>query len=105
MTGSSISLRASSKDQRKSVAFHGWIMGSSKAIPRPESHLELAGHGKLISGKHQHLFPMQRSLDPVHVVISHENIVEDRIKVVIDAYVKEGRRPLLNQVDPSCYEQ
>ncbi|ERN13300.1 hypothetical protein AMTR_s00041p00064960 [Amborella trichopoda] len=125
MTGSSVSRPASGQGQRKSASFHGRIPESSEAfpaIPRPESHPDLAGRRKLISGKHQHLIPnsqdnvsgrltklllnvtVQRSLGHVHVVMSPENTVDDLIKAAINAYVKEGRRPLLSQVDPSCYE-
>ncbi|KAL5728024.1 hypothetical protein ACHQM5_001152 [Ranunculus cassubicifolius] len=47
---------------------------------------------------------VQQSLGPIQVVTSSENTVEDLIKLVLEIYVKEKRRPLLNKTDPRCFE-
>ncbi|XVF13278.1 hypothetical protein REPUB_Repub08aG0194900 [Reevesia pubescens] len=44
------------------------------------------------------------SLGPVHVVISSENTVNDLIKAAIEIYVKQKRRPLLEETDPTFYQ-
>ncbi|KAF9685733.1 hypothetical protein SADUNF_Sadunf03G0084800 [Salix dunnii] len=47
---------------------------------------------------------IERSLGPVHVILSPENTVKDLVKSAIDIYVKERRRPLLKQVDSDRFE-
>ncbi|KAJ4842375.1 hypothetical protein Tsubulata_047905, partial [Turnera subulata] len=49
---------------------------------------------------------IERSLGPVHVVMSSENTVRDLVKAAIEIYVKEKRRPLLKleTVDPDRFE-
>ncbi|KAI7989997.1 Uncharacterized protein LOK49_LG13G01352 [Camellia lanceoleosa] len=47
---------------------------------------------------------IQGSLGPVQVVMSPENAVGDLIKAAIEIYVKEMRRPLLNESDPRRLE-
>lgn len=47
---------------------------------------------------------IQRSLGPVHVLISPESTVHDLIAAVIRQYSKEGRRPALYSVDSSDYD-
>ncbi|GMQ05113.1 hypothetical protein CsSME_00050268 [Camellia sinensis var. sinensis] len=47
---------------------------------------------------------IQGSLGPVQVVMSPENAVGDLIKAAIEIYVKEMRRPLLNESDPRHLE-
>ncbi|MCD7446958.1 hypothetical protein HAX54_020736 [Datura stramonium] len=47
---------------------------------------------------------IQNSLGPVHVVMPPENTVGELIRVAIEIYVKEKRRPLLPSSDPLCYE-
>ncbi|CAA6666853.1 unnamed protein product [Spirodela intermedia] len=47
---------------------------------------------------------VQRNLWPVHVMISPESTVVDLIKATVEAYVKEGRRPLLVERDPLAFE-
>lgn len=47
---------------------------------------------------------IERSLGPVHVILSPENTVKDLVKSAIDIYVKERRRPLLEQIDPDRFE-
>ena len=47
---------------------------------------------------------IESSLGPVHVVMSSENTVNDLIKVAIEIYVKEKRRPLLEETDPKFFQ-
>ena len=47
---------------------------------------------------------IERSLRPVHVVMSSENTVSDLIKSVVDIYVKEKRRPLVKETDPHRFK-
>ncbi|KAJ6943319.1 hypothetical protein NC652_008942 [Populus alba x Populus x berolinensis] len=47
---------------------------------------------------------IERSLGPVHVILSPENTVKDLVKSAIDIYVRERRRPLLEQIDPDRFE-
>ncbi|CAK7355756.1 unnamed protein product [Dovyalis caffra] len=41
---------------------------------------------------------------PVHVIMSAENTVKDLVKVAMEIYVKDKRRPLLKQNDPDFFE-
>ncbi|KAF3657060.1 putative histone deacetylase HDT1-like [Capsicum annuum] len=47
---------------------------------------------------------IQRSVCPVQVLISLESSVGDLIASALRQYVKEGRRPVLNSVDPAVYD-
>lgn len=47
---------------------------------------------------------IERSLGPVHVVMSLENTVSDLIKAAVDIYVREKRRPLVKETDPHRFE-
>ncbi|XVF51629.1 hypothetical protein PTKIN_Ptkin04bG0199800 [Pterospermum kingtungense] len=47
---------------------------------------------------------IESSLGPVHVVMSSENTVNDLIKVAVEIYVKEKRRPLLKETDPKLFQ-
>ncbi|XVE57759.1 hypothetical protein DITRI_Ditri04bG0115500 [Diplodiscus trichospermus] len=47
---------------------------------------------------------IESSLGPVHVVMLSENTVDDLIKVAIEIYVKEKRRPLLEETDPKHFQ-
>ncbi|XP_042512703.1 uncharacterized protein At4g22758-like [Macadamia integrifolia] len=47
---------------------------------------------------------VERSLGPVHVLLSPEKTVEDLIKAALDVYLKEKRRTSLTESDPHCYE-
>ncbi|XVF10749.1 hypothetical protein REPUB_Repub07fG0209600 [Reevesia pubescens] len=47
---------------------------------------------------------IESSLGPVHVVMSSENTVNDLIKAAIEIYVKEKRRPLLEETDPKFFQ-
>ncbi|KAI7756629.1 hypothetical protein M8C21_021380 [Ambrosia artemisiifolia] len=46
---------------------------------------------------------VQRSLGPVQVLISPESTVRDLIVDALRLYSKEGRRPILPSLDPSCF--
>ncbi|XWS38490.1 hypothetical protein CRYUN_Cryun19dG0135600 [Craigia yunnanensis] len=47
---------------------------------------------------------IENSLGPVHVVMSSDNTVNDLIKAAIEIYVKEKRRPLLEESDPKFFQ-
>ena len=47
---------------------------------------------------------IERSLGPIHVVISPENKVRDLTKTALEIYAREKRRPLLPETDPHCFE-
>lgn len=47
---------------------------------------------------------VDRILGPVQVVMSPEKTVGDLIKVAVEMYGKEKRRPLLTEVDPQSFE-
>ncbi|PKA59966.1 hypothetical protein AXF42_Ash009650 [Apostasia shenzhenica] len=47
---------------------------------------------------------VERSLGPIHVLMSPENTAADLIGKVVEAYGKEGRRPLLLVTDPKGFE-
>ncbi|KAI3843022.1 hypothetical protein MKW92_009422 [Papaver armeniacum] len=47
---------------------------------------------------------IERSLGPVHVITSSEKSVEELIKSALEIYVKEKRRPLLIETNPSSFE-
>lgn len=47
---------------------------------------------------------IERSLGPIHVVISPENKVRDLTKTALEIYAREKRRPLLPETDPNCFE-
>ncbi|KAG9445375.1 hypothetical protein H6P81_016715 [Aristolochia fimbriata] len=71
--------------------------GSGHASPRsPESKQRLT---KLLLN-----VTVLRSLGPVHVIVSPESTVVDLIKAAVEAYVREGRRPLLTERDPLAYD-
>lgn len=44
------------------------------------------------------------SVGSLQVVMSPEATVEDLVSAAVKEYVKEGRRPFLRPVDPSCYD-
>ncbi|OMO97406.1 hypothetical protein CCACVL1_04571 [Corchorus capsularis] len=47
---------------------------------------------------------IEKSLGPVHVVMPSDNTVNDLIKAAIEIYVKEKRRPLLEEIDPKFFQ-
>lgn len=46
---------------------------------------------------------VQRSLGPLHVLISPESTVNDLVTSALRQYLKEGRRPILPSLDPSGF--
>ncbi|XP_077234406.1 uncharacterized protein At4g22758-like [Tasmannia lanceolata] len=107
-------------DKLKSASFHGRIPANSdqsQQLQRPESQPEIllnrgAVAGNPISSENGSKrltklllnVTIQRSLGPVHVVMSPENTVADLIKASVEIYGKEGRRPLLTDTDPQGFE-
>lgn len=47
---------------------------------------------------------VQGSVGAVHIVMSPESTVEELVEAAVEEYVKEGRRPLLADVDPRAFE-
>ncbi|KVI09291.1 uncharacterized protein LOC112526127 [Cynara cardunculus var. scolymus] len=47
---------------------------------------------------------VQRSLGPVHVLISLESTVSDLVAAALQQYSKESRRPILPSLNPSGFE-
>lgn len=47
---------------------------------------------------------IESSLGPVHVIMPSDNTVNDLIKAAIEIYVKEKRRPLLEETDPKFFQ-
>ncbi|XP_039056401.1 uncharacterized protein At4g22758-like [Hibiscus syriacus] len=47
---------------------------------------------------------IESSLGAVHVIMSSDNTVKDLIKAAIEIYVKEQRRPLLEETDPNFFQ-
>ncbi|XP_077246638.1 uncharacterized protein At4g22758-like [Tasmannia lanceolata] len=104
----------------KSASFHGRLPANSdrpEQIQRPESHPELLRKRGAIAGnpispengsrrltKLLLNVTIQRSLGPVHVLMSPENMVSDLIKASVEIYVKDGRRPLLEDTNPQGFE-
>ncbi|KAM7491277.1 hypothetical protein LguiA_034198 [Lonicera macranthoides] len=73
--------------------------------------MEVPGKLKLpVTGESQKLTKLllnvniQRSFGPLQVVMSPENTVKELIKVAIETYMKEKRRPLLAETDFRCFE-
>ncbi|RWR89299.1 hypothetical protein CKAN_01835000 [Cinnamomum micranthum f. kanehirae] len=120
MTSKSISSPKSDTSGR-SASFHGRLPTNSDfptaQIKRPESHPELLRRLGVASGNPISIengsprltklllnVTIQRSLGPVHVVMSPENTVADLTKAALEMYVKGGRRPLLAETDPESFE-
>ncbi|OAY63199.1 uncharacterized protein LOC109728595 [Ananas comosus] len=47
---------------------------------------------------------IERSLLPVHLVVAPEMTAGELIRQAVDAYSKEGTRPLLTTADPKAYD-
>ncbi|MQL90249.1 hypothetical protein Taro_022835 [Colocasia esculenta] len=77
---------------------------------RPERLRRLGGVPKDGAGAGRRLtrllinVTVQRSLGPVQVVVPPESMVAELIKAAVEAYAKEGRRPLLPDTDPGAFE-
>ncbi|EHA8589671.1 hypothetical protein COCNU_scaffold011891G000040 [Cocos nucifera] len=95
---------------RRSASFHGLAPDRLAAIERPQSHQELPRWLEVNGAVGQRLTKLllnvtiERSLGPVHVVMPPENTVADLVRAAVDAYVKEGRRPLLPLADPKVFD-
>lgn len=82
----------------------------SSSIQRPEKRSELTRRLAAEGGDSGRLTKLlvnvtvERSLGPIHVVMSPENTVMDLVRTAVEVYVKEGRRPLLQFTDPKGFE-
>ncbi|XP_010934683.1 uncharacterized protein At4g22758 [Elaeis guineensis] len=95
---------------RRSASCHGLAPGRLALIQRPQSHQELPRRPEVNGAVGQRLTKLllnvtiERSLGPVHVVMPPENTVADLVREAVEAYVKEGRRPLLPRTDPKAFD-
>ncbi|KAJ0964160.1 hypothetical protein J5N97_029282 [Dioscorea zingiberensis] len=99
----------------RSASFHG-SPTSDRAIKirRPESHPDLprspADTIRAGGAPAQRLMKLllnvtvQQSPGPVQVMMSPESTVADFVRAAVEAYVREGRRPLLATSDPKAFE-
>nr|XP_043632825.1 uncharacterized protein At4g22758-like [Erigeron canadensis] len=100
----------------KSMSFHGHdneeLVGNKLRRPRTVPDL-LANASSFSTSTEVTLRPkltklllnvtVQRSLGPLHILISPESSVGDLIADSLRMYSKEGRRPILSSLDPSSY--
>ncbi|XP_062030360.1 uncharacterized protein At4g22758-like [Rosa rugosa] len=79
----------------------GLISVPGRLLKAPETRLENSQYRltKLLLN-----VTIERSLGPVHVLMSPENTVSDLIKSAVEIYVKEKRRPLVKETDPHRFE-
>ncbi|KAM0945488.1 hypothetical protein DsansV1_C10g0103251 [Dioscorea sansibarensis] len=99
----------------RSASFHG-PAASDRAIKirRPESHQGLSGpsavtlkYGAAAAQRPMKLLlnvTVLQSPGPVQVVMSPESTVADLVRAAVEAYIREGRRPLLACSDPKAFE-
>ncbi|KAJ4954978.1 hypothetical protein NE237_011761 [Protea cynaroides] len=111
--------------RQKFNSFHGNLPTTTDEFPqmhRPKTHPELPrrirslfeafapGNSTSLENNYHKLtkillhVTIDRSLGPVHVLLSSESTVGDLIKAALDVYLKEKRRPLLIETDPHCFE-
>ena len=101
----------------KSMSLHGDISGSTSEMSRrPRTAPNLFSGRESSAGNSAEVqvrlkltklllnVTIQRSLGPIHVLISPESTVHDLIAAVIRQYSKEGRRPALCSADSSDYD-
>lgn len=94
----------------RSASFHGEAPDRPAPIHGPQSHQELSRRPEINEAVRKRLTKLllnvtiERSLGPVHVVMPPENTVADLVRAVVEAYVKEGRRPLLPRTDPKAFD-
>ncbi|KAK1409978.1 hypothetical protein QVD17_36509 [Tagetes erecta] len=98
----------------KAKSFHGHSADQMVGkLRRPRTLPDLAS-GPFLSSSKDHVarpkltklllnVTVQRSLGPVQVLISPESTVRDLIADALKLYSKEGRRPILPSLDPSCF--
>ncbi|XP_009803629.1 uncharacterized protein LOC107823730 [Nicotiana tabacum] len=104
------------KLSEKSMSFHGQSSESTtELLRRPRTVPDLLAAGRLTAGNSLEVkdrlkltklllnVTIQRSLGPVHVLISLESTVQDLIAATIRQYTKEGRRPVLTSGNPADY--
>lgn len=111
--------RGTAKTSR-SASFHGRATASDQAsdakrqLSRPRTQPNLfSGKAKGENMKSVERVPVmekvlvninvQRSVGSLHVMASTEWTVEKLIEVAVKLYVKEGRRPLLQSMDPGSF--
>ncbi|KAH0715431.1 hypothetical protein KY284_008336 [Solanum tuberosum] len=108
------------KLSEKSMSFHVQSSESSTSelLRRPRTVPDLLSAGRISAGtgnwpevkdklKLTKLLlnvTIQRSIGPVHVLISLESTVQDLIVAALRQYSKEGRRPVLTSVNPADYD-
>ncbi|KAK6776472.1 hypothetical protein RDI58_027473 [Solanum bulbocastanum] len=108
------------KLSEKSMSFHVQSSESSTSglLRRPRTVPDLRSAGRISAGtgnspevkdklKLTKLLlnvTIQRSIGPVHVLISLESTVQDLIAAALRQYSKEGRRPVLTSVNPADYD-
>uniref|UniRef100_M1CIP5 DUF7054 domain-containing protein n=1 Tax=Solanum tuberosum TaxID=4113 RepID=M1CIP5_SOLTU len=108
------------KLSEKSMSFHVQSSESSTSelLRRPRTVPDLLSAGRISAGtgnwpevkdklKLTKLLlnvTIQRSIGPVHVLISLESTVQDLIAAALRQYSKEGRRPVLTSVNPADYD-
>ncbi|KAI3989679.1 hypothetical protein MKX01_036288 [Papaver californicum] len=109
------------KVTERSASFHGkgLVANQTTNLRRPKTDPDLlAGmrnkfSGGIFSSPQTENIPkltklllnvtVQRSLGPIHVVMSPDSTVGDLITMVVKQYSKEGRRPSLSTVNPSDF--
>ncbi|TMW80709.1 hypothetical protein EJD97_016310 [Solanum chilense] len=108
------------KLSEKSMSFHVQSSESSTSelLRRPRTVPDLLSAGRISAGTGQSPemkdklkltklllnVTIQRSIGPVHVLISLESTVQDLIAAALRQYSKEGRRPVLTSVNPADYD-
>ncbi|OIT23223.1 PREDICTED: uncharacterized protein LOC109216691 [Nicotiana attenuata] len=105
------------KLSEKSMSFHGQSSESTtELLRRPRTVPDLLSASRLAAGTSPEVkdrlkltklllnVTIQRSLGPVHVLISVESTVQDLIAATIRQYTKEGRRPVLTSGNPADYD-
>ncbi|XP_008791287.2 uncharacterized protein At4g22758-like [Phoenix dactylifera] len=95
---------------RRLDSFHGPAPDLPAPIQRHQSHQELPRRPEINGAAGPRLTKLllnvtiERSLGPMHVVMPPENTVADLVRASVEAYVKEGRRPLLSHTDPKIFD-
>ncbi|KAF3773134.1 Uncharacterized protein EJ110_NYTH56030 [Nymphaea thermarum] len=114
--------RPSRRDDKgnRAASFHGRIPSdareSSAVLRRPKTQPELFGSGRPESRPAEEFqcpprptklllnVTVQRSLGPIHIIISMESTVQDLIAATLRQYAKEGRRPILSLTDAAAFD-
>ncbi|KAI3822795.1 hypothetical protein L1987_10393 [Smallanthus sonchifolius] len=98
----------------KAMSFHGRVSEDMVGkLTRPRTVPELISGRSVVKTEtmiHPKLTKLllnvtvQRSLGPVHVLMSPESTVGDLIAAALRQYSKEGRRPMFPSLDPSGFD-